>query len=150
MIEYLLFEQKYMELVASGSTIEAITVLQTELHRRAPIQERLHELAQLILLAQSSSSCIASSPVEASDAEKAQEDSIVDINVVEKKEVDSKFINGYMTVGEIKVEQNNILERCEDSELQQALDTRKNEKLSQNGTKTHCRLQQNEKELLQQ
>jgi len=30
-IEYLLFEQKYMELVASGSTLQAITVLQSEL-----------------------------------------------------------------------------------------------------------------------
>ena len=30
MIEYLLFEQKYMELIASGSTIEAIQVLQTK------------------------------------------------------------------------------------------------------------------------
>ena len=52
MIEYLLFEQKYMEAVAGGRTIEAIEVLQTELYQRAPMQDRLHELAQLILLAQ--------------------------------------------------------------------------------------------------
>ena len=32
MIEYLLFEQKYMEAVAGGRTIEAIEVLQTELY----------------------------------------------------------------------------------------------------------------------
>ena len=51
MIEYLLFEQKYMEAVASGRTVEAIEVLQTQLYQRAPVQERLHELAQLILLA---------------------------------------------------------------------------------------------------
>ena len=52
MIEYLLFEQKYMEAVAGGRTVEAIGVLQSELYQRAPVQERLHELAQLILLAQ--------------------------------------------------------------------------------------------------
>ena len=51
MIEYLLFEQKYMEAVAGGRTVEAIGVLQSELYQRAPVQERLHELAQLILLA---------------------------------------------------------------------------------------------------
>ncbi len=45
-----------MELVAKGSTLEAIQVLQNELQERAPIQERLHELAQLILLSQSQSS----------------------------------------------------------------------------------------------
>ena len=37
MIEYLLFEQKYMELVADGQTIEALKVLQEELYSRAPI-----------------------------------------------------------------------------------------------------------------
>ena len=37
MIEYLLFEHKYMEAVASGRTVQAIEVLQTDLYQRAPI-----------------------------------------------------------------------------------------------------------------
>ena len=45
MIEYLLFEQKYMELMDEGNTIEAIQILQNELRERAPVKERLHELA---------------------------------------------------------------------------------------------------------
>lgn len=32
MIEYLLYEQKYMEAVAAGRTVEAIEVLQTKLY----------------------------------------------------------------------------------------------------------------------
>ena len=50
MIEYLLFEQKYMELMEVGETIKAIQILQTELRERAPIKERLHELAQLLMV----------------------------------------------------------------------------------------------------
>lgn len=34
-----------MELIAEGNTLEAIQVLQNELHERAPLQERLHEFA---------------------------------------------------------------------------------------------------------
>ena len=45
MIEYLLFEQKYMELLDKGKSLEAIQVLQTDLQMRAPVKERLHELA---------------------------------------------------------------------------------------------------------
>ena len=45
MIEYLLFEQKYMEAVEGGRTVEAIEVLQMQLYQRAPVQQRLHELA---------------------------------------------------------------------------------------------------------
>ena len=52
MIEYLLFEQKYMELMEVGETIKAIKILQTELRERAPIKERLHELAQLLMVKQ--------------------------------------------------------------------------------------------------
>ena len=37
MIEYLLYEQKYMELIALGETIKAIEVLQIELYSRAPL-----------------------------------------------------------------------------------------------------------------
>ena len=62
MIEYLLFEQKYMEAVAGGRTVEAIGVLQSELYQRAPVQERLHELAQLILLSQTAIEPAKSSP----------------------------------------------------------------------------------------
>ena len=52
MIEYLLFEQKYMELLDNGQTLEAILVLQTDLQMRAPVKERLHELAQLLMIDQ--------------------------------------------------------------------------------------------------
>ena len=37
MIEYLLYEQQYMELIAQGETIKAIEVLQVELYPRAPL-----------------------------------------------------------------------------------------------------------------
>ena len=52
MIEYLLFEQKYMELLDKGKALEAIQVLQTDLHMRAPVKERLHDLAQLLMIDQ--------------------------------------------------------------------------------------------------
>ena len=50
LIEYLLFEQKYMELLEMGQTLAAIQLLQTELRSRAPEKERLNDLAQLILV----------------------------------------------------------------------------------------------------
>ena len=52
MIEYLLFEQKYMELLDKGKALEAIQVLQTDLQMRAPVKERLHDLAQLLMIDQ--------------------------------------------------------------------------------------------------
>ena len=52
MIEYLLFEQKYMELMEQGNSIQAIQILQNELRERAPVKERLHELAQLLMVQQ--------------------------------------------------------------------------------------------------
>jgi hypothetical protein len=42
LIEYLLFEQKYMELLEQGHTLAAIKLLQSELRARAPEKERLH------------------------------------------------------------------------------------------------------------
>ena len=48
LIEYLLYEQRYMELMEQGKTVEAIKVLQNDLSpRSAP--PRLYKLAQLIL-----------------------------------------------------------------------------------------------------
>lgn len=50
-IEYLLYEQKYMELLHAGKTIEAVNLLQSQLSEKALHKDRLHELAQLIMAA---------------------------------------------------------------------------------------------------
>ena len=41
-----------MELLEKGRVMEGIQVLQTDLQSRAPVKERLHELAQLLMIDQ--------------------------------------------------------------------------------------------------
>lgn len=44
-IEFLMFEQMYLELMDKGSTIDAVKLLQAELRPRCTDQHKLHSLA---------------------------------------------------------------------------------------------------------